>query len=394
MDAIQKVAILGQAAQYDICASCGTEASRIRDDIGRWIYPAALPDGRRVMLLKILMSNACENNCLYCANRCNRNFRRISFKPEELAKLFDQLYHARMVQGLFLSSAIRGGATQMMEQMIATTEILRFKYEFRGYIHLKILPGADKGCVERTTELADRISINLEAPSQEQLARITSSKDFEDELITRMRWASEAIARRGQKRVSQTTQFVVGAAGESDWEIVRTTDRLYRELGLTRAYFSAFQPIEGTPLENHPPTPPIREHRLYQADFLLRRYGFELDDLIFDEEGDLPRSFDPKMMWALNHPERFPLEINLASREELLRVPGIGPRSAARIIKLRRQGKFRSLQELRRIGAVAKRAAPFVLLNDHQPPVQLGLWGEVAVSRHGSPSQWAANHAG
>jgi len=394
MDTFQKVQVLGQAAQYDICAACGTEAGRIRDDIGRWIYPAAMPDGRRVMLLKILMSNACENNCLYCANRRGRDFRRISFQPEELARLFDELHRRGLVQGLFLSSAVCGGATRMMEQMLAAAELLRLKYEFRGYIHLKILPGADLACVERAAELADRLSINLEAPSQERLARIASGKDF-NELLTPMGLV-KAIIDRGlvtnllplkgkngwkpmwekvrQVRAGQTTQFVVGAADETDREVMRTTHWLYRELDLARAYFSAFQPVVDTPLEDRPPTPLIREHRLYQADFLFRRYGFEFDDLVFDEDGNLPRSFDPKMMWALTHPELFPVEVNLASREELLRVPGIGPRSAARILKLRRQGRFRSLQDLSKIGAVAKRAAPFILLDGRQPPIQLGLW--------------------
>jgi len=373
MDTFQKVQVLGQAAQYDICAACGTEASRIRDDIGRWIYPAAMPDGRRVMLLKILMSNACENNCLYCANRRGRDFRRISFQPEELARLFDELHRRGLVQGLFLSSAICGGATRMMERMVATAELLRFQYEFRGYIHLKILPGADLACVERAAELADRLSINLEAPSQERLAHIANDKDFDD-LLAPMGLV-KAITDRGRLvRAGQTTQFVVGAADETDREVMHTTHRLYRELGLARAYFSAFQPVVDTPLEDRPPTPLIREHRLYQADFLLRRYGFEFDDLVFDEDGNLPRSSDPKMIWALTHPELFPVEVNLASREELLRVPGIGPQSAARILKLRRQGRFRSLQGLSEIGAVAKRAAPFILLDGRQPPIQLGLW--------------------
>ena len=373
MDTFQKVQVLGQAAQYDICAACGTEAGRIRDDIGRWIYPAAMPDGRRVMLLKILMSNACENNCLYCANRRGRDFRRISFQPEELARLFDELHRHGLVQGLFLSSAICGGATRMMERMLAAAELLRFKYEFRGYIHLKILPGADLACVERAAELANRLSVNLEAPSQERLAHIANDKDFDD-LLAPMGLV-KAITDRGRLvRAGQTTQFVVGAADETDREVMHTTHRLYRELGLARAYFSAFQPVVDTPLEDRPPTPLIREHRLYQADFLLRRYGFEFDDLVFDEDGNLPRSSDPKMIWALTHPELFPVEVNLASREELLRVPGIGPRSVARILKLRRQGRVRSLQGLSEIGAVAKRAAPFILLDGRQPPIQLGLW--------------------
>ncbi|MEW6189466.1 MAG: putative DNA modification/repair radical SAM protein, partial [Actinomycetota bacterium] len=325
--------------------------------------PAVLPDGRNVLLLKVLMTNACENDCFYCANRCSRDFPRLSFRPEELAELFMSLYHNRRVQGLFLSSAISRGSAATMEKMIKTAEILRLKHKFGGYIHLKILPGASFDYVQRAVELASRVSVNLEAPSKGRLLKITSSKDFENDLLLRMKWVKSLTSQENFLPAGQTTQFVVGAADESDREILETTDYLYREVNLTRAYFSAFQPLKDTPLEEHPPTPLMREHRLYQADFLLRRYGFKFNEIVFDERGNLPLDMDPKMAWVLKHPREFPVEINKADGNTLLRVPGIGPKSAARIIKARAKNKFYTLDELKEVGVVVKRAAPFILID-------------------------------
>jgi putative DNA modification/repair radical SAM protein len=373
LDAAQKVDILGDAARYDICRGCGGTASRVRDDIGRWIYPAARPDGSRIALLKVLFTNACDGDCAYCVNRRDRDTRRVGFRAPELARLFERLRRRDLVQGLFLSSGICNSPDRMMERMNITTEILRFKYQFRGYIHLKILPGSSYSVVERAVQLADRVSINLEAPNPSRLARITSRKGFEQDIIARMRWASKFIREKVVGRASQTTQFVVGASEESDHEILETTVGLYRELDLHRAYFSAFQPVPDTPLEGHAPTPPLREHRLYQADFLLRQYGFQFDELVFDGDGNLPTSTDPKSAWACRHPELFPMEINRASREELIRVPGIGPTSADRIVNLRSKGTFRSLGDLRKLRMVTARMAPFILLDGKRPPVQLPL---------------------
>ena len=376
MDTRQKIEVLGRSAQYDLCGqACGTEATRLRDDLGRWIYPAVLPDGKKINLLKVLLTNACENDCYYCANRVSRNFRRVSFTPEELAYTFDLMHRKGLVKGLFLSSGVCNAA-HTMDRMIATVDLVRRRYAFPGYVHLKILPGATFAHVERAVQLANRVSVNLEAPNPERLARIAPPKDFTSHLLQPLHWATRLIEESKGKRasVSQTTQFVVGASGETDRELLSTTARLYREVDLARVYFSAFQPIVDTPLEDHPPTPPLREHRLYQSDFLFRRYGFTFEDLVFDDSGNLPNEADPKLMWAEAHPERFPVEVNRASREELLRIPGIGPTSASRILKLRGRGKLCELSDLRKIGAVAKRAAPFVLLNGKQPPFQLSLW--------------------
>jgi len=385
MDTGQKIEMLGRAAQYDLCGeACGTEAHRVRDDLDRWIYPAVMPDGRRIAMLKVLMTNACENDCRYCAQRASRDCRRISFQPEELARLFDSLRTQRRVEGIFLSSSVRGSADRTMEQMITAIEIIRFKYAFPGYVHLKILPGTQKGAIERAVELADRVSLNLEAPSPERLAYLSEAKDFENDLLKRLHWARECITAQpvqprlsgqcGHGRAGITTQFVVGAAHESDQEILGMSDQLYRDISLSRAYYSAFQPVPDTPLENQAATPPLREHRLYQSDWLLRKYGFRFGELVFDEVGNLPMEADPKMIWAQTHPERFPIEVNRAAREELLRIPGIGPRSAARILRLRHDSKFRHIEDLRRVGVVVSRALPYVLLEGRCFPTQLSLW--------------------
>ncbi|MEW6686106.1 MAG: putative DNA modification/repair radical SAM protein [Candidatus Edwardsbacteria bacterium] len=370
MDILQKIEILGESAKYDLCGSylCSCPP-RIRGGIDRWIYPAVMPDGKTIFLLKVLLTNACENDCDYCVNRCTRNFPRTSFKPEELAKLFIWLYQKRRVKGLFLSSAVNQSVAITMEGMLKTAEILRLRYKFRGYIHLKILPGAEFDYIRRAAELADRISVNLEAPNKDRLQKITSKKDFDKDILQQMKWIKSLREKETYVRLGQTTQFVVGAADESDKEILITTDKLYREINLTRTYFSAFQPVAGTPLERHPPTPLLREHRLYQTDFLFRRYGFKLEEITFDNQGNLPLEQDPKTVWALYHPERFPLEINRATKEELLRIPGIGPKSAGRIIQLRSKNRFASLLELKRLGVVTRRAAPFILIN--------GKWQEV-----------------
>jgi len=367
MELFPKIKLLGEAAQYDICAACGPQASRVAGPLGRWIYPAILPDGKTVLLLKVLMTNACENNCLYCINRTSLDTPRTTFLPEELASLFMEMYRRQLVHGLFLSSAVSQSADATMTRMIKTVEILRFKYRFRGYIHLKILPGASFNCVERAVQLATRVSINLEAPNKERLAKICQRKNFEEGIIRRIEWIKKLSTENNLLSAGQTTQFVVGAAGESDKEILETTSHLYSDFNLARVYFSAFQPIENTPLGNHPPTPLLREHRLYQADFLFRRYGFQFEEIFFDERGNLPCDRDPKMVWALNHPEKFPVEINKATREELLRVPGIGPRSANRIIKTRSREKFHSLEEMKKTGAVVSRASSFILVNGKMP---------------------------
>jgi predicted DNA-binding helix-hairpin-helix protein len=394
MDRRAKMALLARAAQYDLCGCArivprgrpdsatgqaltwpraGMEVSRVRDVLGRWLYPAALPNGRRVALLKVLQSNLCENDCFYCANRRSRETHRCEFGPEELAAAFDDLVRRRRAEGLFLSSAVCRSTARTMQQMIATVELVRFKYHFSGYVHLKLLPGCEQAAVERAVQIADRVSVNLEAPSAERLRRLSADKVFERDLLQPMRWAKQFRDQDMGAGASLTTQFVVGAAGESDHEILVRVERLRHEMDLTRVYFSAFRPISDTPLENLPGTPLIRQHRLYQSDYLFRHYGFAVRDLIFDDSGNLCTDMDPKMAWAMEHPEVFPIEVNRAGRQLLLRVPGIGPRSAARILHMRRRDKLRHMGDLRAVGAVASRAAPFILLDGQRTPQQLSL---------------------
>jgi predicted DNA-binding helix-hairpin-helix protein len=376
MEIESKLEALGDGARYDLCNSCaGPGASRRRDALDRCIYPAVLPDGKRLRLLKVLQTNMCQNDCWFCSARASTPGNRVSFAPEELAGAFMQMLARRQVQGIFLSSGIAGGAPHTMDRLLATAETLRRRHRYAGCMHLKIMPGAEFAQVEAAVSLADRVSLNLEAPDAAILLRIAGKKDFEDGMLTRMRWVKQLADKGLATRSGQTTQFVVGAAGESDRQIPTTTDRLYRELSLARAYFSAFSPVHGTPLEGRPPTPPAREHRLYQADWLLRFYDFRLDELAFDATSNLPLDTDPKLLWAERHPERFPVEMNTAARADLLRVPGIGPRAADRLLLMRRQGRLVQADCLKSAGATVSRAAPFVLL-DGRPaaPRQMRLF--------------------
>lgn len=345
-------------------------------DLKPWLSTSIRSDGKKIPIVKTLMTSACEKDCYYCATRRGRNsLRRETFKPEELAAGFNIIHQRGFAEGLFLSSGVIGGGTRTMEKTIAAVEILRRQYEFRGYVHLKLMPGAERAAIERAIELADRVSVNLEAPNTARLQKLSGTKQFTAELLAPMRAARALMRERPElARTSIVTQFVVGAADETDREIISTATRLYRELALARIYYSAFNPVRDTPLENHAPTNPLRELRLYQTDFLLRQYGFTFDELSFDADDNLRLDADPKTAWAIAHPEKFPLEIQSAERQALLRVPGLGPKSVDRILHLRRAHTFTTIQELKRLGADAERAAPFILLNGKQPPTQLPLF--------------------
>jgi predicted DNA-binding helix-hairpin-helix protein len=341
------------------------------------IYQAAGPGGRRFPLLKAMLTTACERDCLYCAFRAGRNMRRATFKPEEMARAFDDMHRAGLVQGLFLSTGIFAGGANTQNKLIDTAEILRRRLGFRGYLHLKVMPGVERGQVERAMQLADRVSINLEAPNAARLQRLAPHKDFDGELLAPLQWMESIRAAspgRG-RRASSATQFVVGAAGESDLELLATTERLYRQAGVTRAFFSAFDPLPDTPLENLPPENPRREHRLYQASYLLRDYGFDLEEMPFDPDGRLPLHRDPKLAWAEESLASAPVEVNQASPEQLRRVPGIGPRSIEKILRARKVRRLRQVEQLRALGIPAERAAPFILLDGRRPPYQTTMSG-------------------
>jgi predicted DNA-binding helix-hairpin-helix protein len=344
------------------------------------IHMAVTPGGRRIPLLKAMLSTACERDCNYCSFRAGRSYKRISFTAEGFAKTFIAIYAAGTVDGLFLSGGLIRGGVNTQNTLLDAVEILRHRLDYRGYLHLKIMPGAERGQVEMAMRLADRVSVNLEAPNPERLACLAPSKHFQDELLSPLEWMEDIRTGLAPESAwkgrwpSSTTQFVVGAAGESDLEILNTVKQLNRSHGLARAYFEAFNPVRGTPLENHTPEDPLRQHRLYQASFLMRDYGFDLEDLPFSTNGRLPLARDPKSIYAQKTLSESPIEVNLAGRLELLRVPGIGPHSAAAIMRSRHINRFRALGDLRKIGILTERAAPYITLDGRRPARQLRLF--------------------
>lgn len=341
---------------------------------------AIMPNGRKIKLLKTLLSSYCENNCRYCPFRAQRDMARAAFTPDEFARLFDSLYKSGFVEGIFLSSSIYDGAIKTQDQLLDTAAILRDRYQFKGYLHLKIMPGAERAQVERAMLLADRLSVNLEAPHSEALAVLAPQKDLESDLLAPLKWIQEirsskspAYAWKG-KWPSSTTQFVVGAAEETDLDILSTTAYLFKNSGITRAYYSSFNPIQGTPLENKQPSPALREFRLYQAFFLLRDYGFTLEDLNYHTSGNLLLNKDPKTSWADQHLLHQPVEINIAPREQLLRVPGLGPKRVDGILHLRRVERLNSYNKLKNLRLITEKTAPYILLNGKSPSRQLRLF--------------------
>ena len=388
-----KVEILAESARYDVCLStCSSVASgrqgRIRkpeNPLHEWIYPASVPGQGKVHILKILQSNKCRNNCSYCKFAASNDFgERFSLSPEELASEFMKMVRSGLVYGIFLSSGVCRSASFAMEEMIKTAEILRKRYRFGGYIHLKVIPGCAEHLVDAAASLADRLSINMEAPTTETLNLIAPDKNLKGEIlpaVTRisglLRSKKHGYSEHRIKAVSQTTQFVVGAANENDLLIMNTVDRLYRDYFMFRSYFSAYQKQFNSTAAELPSldrdedcfkgSPLLREHRLYQCDFLLRAYGFRLPELVFDSGGNIPLETDPKTAWAMLNPQLFPVEINTADFNELIRVPGIGPVSAERIIRMRRDARINSIDELKAAGAWSRRAAGWVELNGRTP---------------------------
>lgn len=366
MDTPEKLQFLGSGSfvigDRDACGALRVAPERVQARAIPGIYRAAVPGKGRIALLRVLMTNACRFDCRYCAINCHRDLQRSAFQPEELARLFMELYRRRSVEGLFLTSGVGGDPEKVQARMLDAVSILREKEGFRGYVHLKIMPGVRPEYVEWAVGLADRLSINLEAPSRERLALIAPKKAAVSEALATM----ETVRRiknqtPGLLSGGQTTQLVVGAAGESDQEILERSSSLYGHMKLRRVYYSGYHPVCGEELA--PPAPPAREHRLYQADWLLRRYPIPFDEMTFDDRGNLPLGADPKLVWAMRHPERFPIEVNRASYRELLQAPGVGPLGAHRIVELRRTRAFREPSELQAIGVVTKRARHFLLLD-------------------------------
>lgn len=376
MELMEKLKLLGPPTCFEPAEEVGVRQppARENDDLAGAIHNAVMPGGKRIALLKTMLTSACERDCAYCAFRQGRDFRRATFTPDELACLFMRLHKKGIAEGVFLSSGVAGGGPRTQDRIIAAAEILRRRYDFRGYIHLKIMPGAERDQIVAAMRLADRVSVNLEAPNTERLARLAPHKTFAEELLQRLRWIDDIRREVPGRWPSSTTQFVVGAVDESDVELLTTTEFLHRQAGLARAYFSSFTPVPDTPLENHSPGSPLREHRLYQSSFLLRDYGFTVEELPYDAGGNLPLESDPKLAWAQRNLTHAPIEVNTASRRDLMRVPGIGPKGAERILRERRRGRLRTLTDLRRIGVVTKRAAPYILLDGCRPSHQLPLF--------------------
>ncbi|HOP08731.1 MAG TPA: putative DNA modification/repair radical SAM protein [Candidatus Methanofastidiosa archaeon] len=369
---LEKIYALGDATKHDICVSSAssrkvTGLDRIGDVAKGGICHSFSHDGRCVSMFKTLFTNECKHQCAYCSNSttCKKHHAKFSYEPHELANLFMKLYLGNYVEGLFLSSGIGDDEHRTMEQMIESTRILRERHKFAGYVHLKILPGADKEHIAQAVELADRVSVNIEVPDAGYMDVLSPTKDYDLDILRRQRYIKGLEKRRGLP-AGQTTQFVIGGASESDREVFDSVLKEYDDMKLKRVYYSSFLPVEGTALEENAAQPTWREHRLYQIDWLYRVYKLEDREisLAFNENDNLPNT-DPKVTIARETMDS-PIDPNLASYGELLRVPGIGPISARRIISTRRSGRIRTRKELHYLGVRTKRAAPFIKLGGWQ----------------------------
>ena len=394
MELLDKLAILADAAKYDAaCTSSGAKRGFQSGKIGctssgvMGCCHSFSADGRCITLLKVLMTNRCVYDCKYCVNRRANDTRRAMFSPEELAELTIQFYRRNYIEGLFLSSGVLRSPDYTTELMIRALSILRNEYCFNGYIHAKAIPGASPELVERLGMLADRLSVNIELPSEASLRALAPNKT-KDAVLRPMRF----IAERGQENrrelvkyrhaprfapAGQSTQMIVGATKESDRHILTLTQSLYDTYHLKRVFYSAYVPVvENTLLPSLDTKPPLlREHRLYQADWLLRFYGFRADELLDESQPDFDPLLDPKCCWALRHPDFFPVEVNRADYEALLRVPGIGVVSAKRLLVARRAGALRA-EDLKKLGVVMKRAQYFLTCSGQSAaPLRLSLEG-------------------
>lgn len=379
-DTVTKLAQMGEATIYEPAGDQPQQERRRvpyqSRSLDECITNVVTPKGKKP-LLKAMMTTACERNCFYCPFRAGRSkTQRMTFSSDEMAGAFDTLQRANRVDGIFLSSGIIKGSVTTQDKIIDTIEIIRNRYEYQGYIHLKIMPGVEYEQLYRAMLLADRVSVNLEGPTQERLSALAPKKDFMGELLKMLQWAETIRQENPYQKLARTvTQFVVGAVGDTDRELLSISNRLYRQMGLTRAYYSGFSPVEQTPFENLTPTDPLREHRLYQASFLLRDYGWGVEDLSFLEDGNLRVDIDPKRAWAERNLREAPIDVMKATRRQLLRVPGIGPVGADAILRARRLGRLTELVHLRKLNIRApEQAAPYILLDGHRPALQMNLF--------------------
>lgn len=360
MNTMRKMQVLSDTAQFDLCDYVNHQKQSRVNLPG--IYYTSSSGGCQIPLFKVLMTNKCSNDCKYCINNSKRNFTRIELSPEELTRVFLNYYHNKYVEGLFLSSGISGDIDTSMEKLVEVARLLRLEHEYSGYIHLKILPGSSKDLIKRAMGLANRVSVNIESATSDGLAELSSTKDYQKDIILRLKWIKDIRKKTPLYAPSgQTTQMIVGATDETDKEILNRIKYLYDKLDVKKSYFSSFQALEGTPLENKNEPHPKRASRLYQTDALLNIYKFDLKEIIFQKDGLLDINHDPKYSAALNM-DIFPVEINHADYNDLIRVPGIGTISAKKIIAIRKKRPFTKLEELKKLGVAVKRAEPFIKL--------------------------------
>lgn len=379
MDLYEKLNILTDAAKYDVaCTSSGVDRRGDGKHMGNCTAPGIChsfsADGRCISLLKILFTNECIYDCKYCVNRSSNDVVRTSFTPEEVCQLTMEFYRRNFIEGLFLSSGILHSPDYTMELIYQTLFRLREEYHFRGYIHVKAIPGADPLLIEKTGFLADRMSVNLELPTAESLKKLAPNKS-RAKILLPMRQVQEKMQENSYDLVryrqaprfvpaGQSTQMIIGATPESDFQIISVAEALYKKFSLKRVFYSAFVAVnQDAQLPALPGGPPLlREHRLYQADWLMRFYGFDAGELLNEKHPNFNPLLDPKCDWALAHLELFPVEVSRASLETLLRVPGIGPKSARRIVQARRFGRL-DYRSLGKMGVVLKRALYFITCN-------------------------------
>ncbi len=365
MELMEKLKILSGAAKYDVsCSSSGSNRKNTKNGVGNAAYSGIChsftSDGRCVSLLKILMTNMCMYDCKYCINRKTNDVKRALFTPEEIATLTINFYKRNYIEGLFLSSAVIKTPNYTMEKMIEAITLLRKKYKFNGYIHAKVIPGSSKELIDRLGSLVDRVSVNIELPSNESLKLLAPDKE-KNNIIEPMKYiASSKKEHKPIARAGQTTQMIIGASNDSDYKILKLSEGLYNNFNLKRVYYSGYVPINH---DEYLPTTDIvplkRENRIYQADWLLRFYGFKVEDLLDEHSMNLNYSLDPKCMWALKNLYLFPIEINKEDYMTLLKVPGIGVISAKKIMFYRKKSHL-TFENLKNIGVVMKRAKYFI----------------------------------
>jgi len=366
-DIYERLSLLTDSAVFDVSCAPSMDRknfSKKSDSLSKFgIQNVWISDGRCIRLLKVLLTNFCINDCAYCINRKRNDIQRTILRPEELARTTYEFYRKKQIEGLFLSSGIIGSAQKTMDMMIDTVKILRLKYKFNGYVHLKILPGSDDFSIKEATKYADRVSINIELPTEKSLSLIAPDKKLSS-IIGTIDHLNKIIERGETAAKSQTTQLIVGATPDTDYQILKLCEHLYKKnLTLKRIYYSAYIPVNDDPRLPQISKPPlIKEHRLYQADWLIRYYGFQVEEILSEEKPFLDEKIDPKLDWALKNIHLFPVEIQKASFEILVRVPGIGPTSARRILNVRKKYSL-TPEGLKNLGVVVKRAKHFITIN-------------------------------